>query len=150
MPLPLFVATHESAHAVVGSVLGFAVVGMKFGQHACGLTWDGRPVLAETLFAAPAPDCLYHRGRVTLLAGRAAEQRLDPDQPSGADLDLCRVHEGLRRCYGLSDRALIECANRQARDLVATHWPAIVRLADLLIRRGELGIDLEAVLPPRH
>ncbi len=150
----LHVATHESAHAVVGYLVGDRPI-----VEVAIMPWEGRgQVRRESLIEDVGEDEALLRSRcqraiVSLYAGLAASLRLGVRDWSGSRADLDRiacltddyvaVPRSERNDYLDPLRAIAERATVDA-------WPLIEELATLLQRRRTLpGAKVERFLSLR-
>ena len=161
------VAHHEAGHAVVAWMLGLKVEYVNIldggaGAHTESATYLARDLDNETYPAAISKDI------IVALAGSYAQQRYRPQsakrQPAEWEDDRqvatslgCRaalVASGVERDQidlamlnnlnpGQQEYAIHlfrQCGDR-ARELVADHWPVIVKFAQALLSRPILGAD---------
>jgi hypothetical protein len=131
------VAIHEAGHAVVALVLGHAVIRASL---------DDRHV--RTRYPRGDRDAHLHEAAIAL-AGPVAEIRYGSITPAEQlwrscwSKDLANALRHVAVCG--SDLPM-----RQATALVCLHWPAIMRVAAVLQRRGTLsGAEIDALMAAR-
>jgi hypothetical protein len=153
------IAIHEAGHAVTAHELGLSI-------HSVSVTPDGgrfeqfeptewlkddqnRTRFREAVLASvsPADRWTLYPQIVLSFAGRAAARRLG-DDASGAehDLEQARAIAASVSETWAEQSALLYMAERHAEDIVRNRWEDIERLADLLVREGELNATQIAAL----
>lgn len=163
-----YIAHHEAGHAVSAVVLGFPLRTvdikrrpMPGGQVSMGFTDTGPVGIKEV---AGKGEAAARRLIVQCMTGPLAEMEVNPrlleeggDRQDRADamrtatVAMCvpqdrgggRMEISSAEQVRNKDRinALVMSSLQEAAELVATHWPAIHRVADLLIRRQSLTGD---------
>jgi hypothetical protein len=146
------IAIHEAGHAVAAHELGLSI-------HSVSVTPDGgrfeqfeptewlrddqnKARFREAVLASvgPADRWKLYPQIVLSFAGRAAGRRLG-DDGSGAehDVEQARAIASSVTETWAEQSALLYMAERHAEDIVRNRWEDIERLADLLVRQGELN-----------
>lgn len=146
--MPMTIAIHEAAHAVVASALGFRDVHVTRhdGCHATGFSAPEEPTPNEHFMLAA----------VSLAGGLAECEHLGCDTPEGALEDLQLAVESIAAYLCLDEvppegsnpemtHALTQAAELSG-DIVVSRWEAVRRLAEALTRHEELSSEQVATL----
>jgi hypothetical protein len=171
---PLYIATHEAAHAVAAVLLGLRLRSVDIktlpldrDHVSAGFTDTGEIVRSEI---AGKGEAAVKAELITSLVGPLAELRVNPrfyDYKHVASFDFQKANELARLAvvdptqtdeegYALAEererteplaRALYDSAFTAAAKLVEAHYPIISKVAQLLMARRELsGEEVRAVV----
>lgn len=143
-------AIHEAGHALAYTVLG---VGVEFATVERKTVEHGGQQAFSSGFTQPLPRPLtketIEQEAICIMAGPAAEDAFNGQQPSGSHGDIdtlrqCALHVGLSRDAATD---LVRRAYRAACELVDRHMDVTKKIAFELMTKGRIeGAALEAIV----
>jgi ATP-dependent Zn protease len=143
-------AYHEASHTVVAGVVGVKVLHVEVRPDGSGVTKlmpprrdDSEAVWLDRATISFAGMCGEDRAFGGSWVGRG-----DGSNVASAVLRVVRLR-GIRGATAVGaelDALVGECGRRSAA-IVEQHWPAVVRVADALVRHGRVsGADIDTLM----
>jgi ATP-dependent Zn protease len=135
------VAYHEGGHAIAALDLGWPI---KSATIRKSRNYDGMVIRAKQ--SSFEGDAKFLANMVIAAAGPFAQGRFAPDSGWGMEL-LGEVMDAACELGGEPPNRVFEVAEQTAKDLVERRWPAIERIAQMLLDRTKLsGAEIEAAV----